>query len=336
VDAGERPDLAARCSDGSIHVVTCPNGHSGMLAAPLLYHDRSKKQLILALPPGMDQQQAQTVGSQLSDQLRRNLLILPGNQYLDSPQIIPAELLPAAIAGKLEEALAEARAQIEQAHAQIAQNPELANALRVLQENQQLGETIQEWLSADAWESSKSFIKAHRELLSDEAERLIAALLVLSQEDPDANETLTLHADLLHMARQDGIDTAYVEYSERAEELASASEAQLELAARLRELGVKSQADLERAVQEHPELRDLIGRAVIGEDPLRQAIVALVAAGSPEEVRHVVDLHPFLLQEDALDMIRSAIQEGRREGDAEFTRVLEQRYEMLQQLKANG
>jgi len=36
VDAGERPDLAARCRDGSLFAVTCPNGHTGALGAPLL------------------------------------------------------------------------------------------------------------------------------------------------------------------------------------------------------------------------------------------------------------------------------------------------------------
>jgi len=51
VDAGERPDLAARCRDGSIFVATCPNGHSSALGALLLYHDRTREQLILAVPP---------------------------------------------------------------------------------------------------------------------------------------------------------------------------------------------------------------------------------------------------------------------------------------------
>jgi hypothetical protein len=39
VDAGERPDLAARCHDGSIHVVTCPNGHGAMLGLSSLNHN---------------------------------------------------------------------------------------------------------------------------------------------------------------------------------------------------------------------------------------------------------------------------------------------------------
>ena len=33
VDAGERPDLAAHCRGSSIHVVTCSNGHNGMIGA---------------------------------------------------------------------------------------------------------------------------------------------------------------------------------------------------------------------------------------------------------------------------------------------------------------
>lgn len=36
IDAAERPDLLARVLDGTIHRATCPNGHSGLVDAPLL------------------------------------------------------------------------------------------------------------------------------------------------------------------------------------------------------------------------------------------------------------------------------------------------------------
>ena len=53
IDAQERPDLIARIHKGTLHTVTCPAcGGSSAASAPLLYHDRSAEQLLLAAPDG--------------------------------------------------------------------------------------------------------------------------------------------------------------------------------------------------------------------------------------------------------------------------------------------
>ncbi len=338
VDAGERPDLAARCSDGSIHVVTCPNGHSGLLAAPLLYHNRPKKQLILGIPPGMERQEVQEVAQQLIGRLRQNLLILPGSEYLDRPQVVPFDLVPAAIAGKLEEALAQAQAQMEQAQAEIEKNPALKTALRTLDQNQSLAQTLQEWVSADTVDTSKQFLQAHPELLTDTAEATLSALLDLTnvQQDADAMQMLTDHRDLLGIARREGIDAAYAQIPDDSEIAEPATAEQSELEARLRELGINSQQDLERAVQEHPELRGLIERALLSDNPLLQALDALLKADSMEAVNEVVRTYPILLDDEALQAIREGIANARRAGQEEMAQRIEERLGTLTQLKTNS
>ncbi|MGB8646014.1 MAG: CpXC domain-containing protein [Anaerolineae bacterium] len=328
VDAGERPDLAARCTEGTIHVITCPNGHQGMLAAPLLYHDRSKKQLLLALAPGMDRKQSQEAGGQLIGQLKSKLLILPGSEYLDAPQAVPSELLPAAIAGKLEEAIAQAQAEIEN-------NPTLSAALRLLQDNQTLAQTLQEWITAGDWDRSKTMLQEHLELLTDDAERVFGALLDLAhlQGDVEGVHVLSNRHDLLAAARRDGIDAAYAQYP--AEDGAE-TEAQAELESRMRELGIQSQADLERAVQEHPELRELIERAMVEENPMLQALAALLQAGSPEQVQETLRDYPILSSDEAIQAIRAGIANARSAGQEEMAQHIEQQLDLLMQLKGDG
>src|SRR5688500_10229909 len=51
VDAAERPDLAAAARDGSLHDTVCPNcGQTGVVAAPLLYHDPAARAVIFGVP----------------------------------------------------------------------------------------------------------------------------------------------------------------------------------------------------------------------------------------------------------------------------------------------
>lgn len=53
VDAAERPDLAARVADVSLHDTACPNcGQGGVAPAPLLYHDRAARAVIFGVPRG--------------------------------------------------------------------------------------------------------------------------------------------------------------------------------------------------------------------------------------------------------------------------------------------
>ncbi len=182
VDAGERPDLAARCRDGTLHDVTCPNGHTATLGAPLLYHDRAREQLILAVPPNTDEQHARAIHAQLLPRLQANLLA-PFPAYLNQTQVVPQELLPALLSDDPEAALAE----------QLARN--LPPLLR----------TLQEFIQADSWDASQTILAQHPELLSDEADLLLAQLIDAAREQKDARaeKMFAEHRDVLQRARRD-------------------------------------------------------------------------------------------------------------------------------------
>ena len=56
VDAEERPDLVAALRDLTLHDLHCPNcGQKGVVAAPLLYHDRAARAVLFAVPPEADE-----------------------------------------------------------------------------------------------------------------------------------------------------------------------------------------------------------------------------------------------------------------------------------------
>lgn len=333
VDAGERPDLAARCRDGSIHVVSCPNGHSGMLGAPLLYHDRTKQQLFLAYPPGMPEAEIQNAGSQLVQKLRSQLLILPGSSYLDMPKAVPLELLSAAIEDKLEEAMAELQAQAKA----LQNDPTIGAAMRVLQEQHVLVETILAWMNLDVWQDSKIFLEARPDLLTDDAERVIQAMLDLAraQNDPEATEDLTVHRDLVRAARTKGIDAAYEKYVVEGADAAAQGDPRAELEMQLAQLNIQSQADLERALAENPDLQELMLRA-LSDDPLMLALNELSGAESQSDMLRVARAHPVLLTDQGIEALRAFVLNARQNGDSEMADHLQERITTLEKIRATG
>ena len=333
VDAGERPDLAARCRDGSIHVVTCPNGHSGMLGAPLLYHDRAKQQLFLAYPPGMPEAEIQSAGNQLVQKLRSQLLILPGSSYLDAPKAVPLELLSAAIDDKLEEAMAELQAQAEA----LQNDPVIGAAMRVLQEHPALVETILAWMNLDVWQDSKIFLEARADLMTEDAERVIGAMLDLAraQHDADATDDLKVHGEILRAARREGIDAAYEKYMVEGADAAASDDPRAELEMRLAQLNVQSQADLERALMENPDLQTLMLHA-LNDDPLMQGLSQLNSAESHADILRVARAHPLLMSNDGLAALREFVRNARENGEPDVADHLQQRITTLEQIRASN
>ncbi|MBA3470688.1 MAG: hypothetical protein H0T53_13705 [Herpetosiphonaceae bacterium] len=54
VDAEERPDLALAVREITLHDTVCPHcGQTGMLSAPLLYHDRTARAVVFGVPRDM-------------------------------------------------------------------------------------------------------------------------------------------------------------------------------------------------------------------------------------------------------------------------------------------
>ncbi len=333
VDAGERPDLVERCRDGSIHVVTCPNGHSGMLGAVLLYHDRAKKQLFLAFPAGMPEQQLQQTGGQLIQKLRGQMLILPGSSYLDAPQAIPLELLGAAIDDKLEEVMAEMQAQAEA----LQNDPVIGGALRLLQEQQPLVQAILSWMALEAWQDSKTFLQARGDLMTEDAERVLTAMLDLAraQNDPNAIDDLVVHQKILHTARTQGIEAAYENYAVEGENAEYTPDPRVLLEARLSELGIHSQEELDRVLPDHPELQELMRRAM-DENPLLEAINHLADTASPQAVVQLVQEYPLLLGDDSLRILRDIITNAELNGDAALAKHMQERVSVLEQMRARA
>lgn len=337
VDAGERPDLAARCRDGSIHIVACPNGHGGMMGAPLLYHDRSKKQLFLAYPPNMTEEQVQQVGGQLVGRLRGQMLILPGSEYLEMPQALPLEFLGAAIDDKLDQVVAELEKQSAQAQA-LSQDPAVAAALQVLSQHDALGQTILQWMNFEAWDASREFFWEHPEIAGEEADEVFAALrdIALAREDAEMLEDLDVHVEIVRAARASGIDVAYQRYLVTDDDGEPQGDPRAELQARFQELGIHSQADLERLLPDHPELEHLIQRVMQTEDPLLQAINQLMTARSPQDVAFLVRNHPVLLTDEGMNALREIMSNALAQGDTEMVKQLQARIETLEQLKAGS
>lgn len=333
IDAGERPDLAARCRDGSIHVATCPNGHSGMLGAPLLYHDRANQQLFFSYPPGMTEAQIQETGNQLVEKLRSQLLILPGSSYLDAPRAVPLELLSAAIEDRLDEAMAELQAQAEA----LQNDPVIGAAMRTLQEHPMLVEALLAWMNLELWQDSKVFLAARADLLTADAEQVIGAMLDLARAQNDANavEDLGVHDEILRTARAQGVDAAYADYLVEGARETVLADPRLELEMRLAELNIRSKADLERALQEHPDLQVLMQRAV-GNDPLMQALDALTMAESFQDTQGVARAYPILLSDEGLQALRAFAQGARQNGEPDAADQLETRIAMLEQIRADN
>ncbi len=66
VDAAEHPNLVDKIMDGTLHDTVCPNcGETGQIPAPLVYHNRERERVLLAVPPGMPEAEWRDVGQTL-------------------------------------------------------------------------------------------------------------------------------------------------------------------------------------------------------------------------------------------------------------------------------
>lgn len=100
VDAAERPDLWARCRDGSIHTLSCSNGHKLSENAPLLLHDPTKKRLVFVPKQGTTSQEDIEEGELLVDRLQNSLLAGFSEDYLTRVDIEAYRVLPLVLRGK--------------------------------------------------------------------------------------------------------------------------------------------------------------------------------------------------------------------------------------------
>jgi tetratricopeptide (TPR) repeat protein len=135
---------------------------------------------------------------------------------------------------------------------------------------------LQEFVNARTWSESRRVVEAHPELLTDEADRLLALLLEQYQDNAEAVRILEEHRVLLRRCREVGIGEAFARKmgpplaagSEQAAMMAIAALATLpaDLRAALAELaaGASSPEDLEHALAARPELRAVLEQALAG------------------------------------------------------------------------
>jgi ribosomal protein S27AE len=120
IDAIERPDLHAAILDNRLHTTTCPHcGASGVLKAPLLYHNAERETLIAALPLSVVRaEDARELVADLADKLLATIPPEEQHPYLFSVALVAeldglrAALLPADPSDTLDEQLQVALAEL--------------------------------------------------------------------------------------------------------------------------------------------------------------------------------------------------------------------------------
>jgi CHAT domain-containing protein/tetratricopeptide (TPR) repeat protein len=122
VDLAERPDLAQRVRDGTIHGVPCPHcGNQVGVDVPLLLHDPARKRVLFVRPQETSQEQGQQLTQQMLDQLAETLS-LPRPDYLGQAMTVPREILPVVLDADV--------SSLEELETALAERPELRVALK--------------------------------------------------------------------------------------------------------------------------------------------------------------------------------------------------------------
>ena len=237
VDTAERPDLADRCRDGSIHALTCSHcGRQGQLDAPLLVYQPptgsepagSSPRLLFVPPAQTSSEEDQALAGALLALLREHLGSAWDDALLGQLQPVPRPLL----AGFMSEDATEretARQEMDRA-AQAAmdqlrsQDPAAYHRLKREQAAQEamqhtpLLRELQAFIQARTWAASRRVLADHPELLSDEADDVLSQLIVTTheyEEERDTERILTEHRDLLRRCREVGIEQAFAALTPR-------------------------------------------------------------------------------------------------------------------------
>jgi CHAT domain-containing protein/tetratricopeptide (TPR) repeat protein len=148
----------------------------------------------------------------------------------------------------------------------LAEHPELMPLLEQMmvqvqgQEQALLLKAVDAFVNADSWAESRSVVEAHPELLTDEADALLAQLIE-AQDDGRATRILEEHRRLLARCRAEGVDAAFDDQVFGREMVPE--DVDTELLIRL--LSVHSAQELMELVAEYPELMPVL------EQMMRQA-----------------------------------------------------------------
>jgi CHAT domain-containing protein/predicted LPLAT superfamily acyltransferase len=136
----------------------------------------------------------------------------------------------------------------------LAEHPELMPVLEQMMEEQTvMMKAIDAFVNAETWAESKQVVEANPELLSDEADALLAQLIE-AQEDERAVHILEEHRQLLARCRVEGIDAAFGDQVWDRDVVPEDVDA--ELLKRL--MSVRSEQEMLELLAEHPELMPML------------------------------------------------------------------------------
>ncbi len=281
VDTAERPDLLERIRAGDLHELACPHcGDAGHMDAPLLLFQPDGDPILLFSPA------EETSAEEDREQARQLVELLQealGNDWQDDwlaegLRSVPRALLPIQLSDDPEGAMAQ---MVERAAAELArlqeEDPqrfaEMQAAMRSMaKEAAPLLPLIEQFIQAETWDQTRRVVEQHPELLSDEADRLMATLIEAArvQGDDQAVQMFDEHRNLLRRCREAGVARAFAEQMLEPDVLA-----EIEAAGLTPEQVIEAQ---QAAAEMPPELK---------------AILAELAA-SGVELRSPQDLEAFL------------------------------------------
>lgn len=219
VDSAERPDLAARIREGTLHDLPCPHcGHQVAVDVPLLLYRPDRDPPLLFSPAQQttaEQDREQAAG--LVGVLRERL----GPAWQDEWRAegltgMPREFLPMALSDDLEAALRQMAERAQQEMERLREeDPEryrqLEEMVRQTQEAAPLLQAVQELIVARTWDESRRVVEEHPELLDDEADDLLGRLLeaARSRGDESGERVFEEHRALLRRCREVGVEAAF-------------------------------------------------------------------------------------------------------------------------------
>lgn len=347
IDANERPDLVVKIVDGTLHDTRCPNcGEMGRVAAPLLYHNRERERVLLAVPPGMPEAEWREIGQTLLWTLIGALPDDARGTYLGNVQ---------------------AEAGLEGV-AQVLEQEGLVQSLaaNVDDDVPPIVPAIQALLDAKGAQQLQAAFDAHPVLHDPQAITILQELAAeaIKHNELEAADGFARAAELLEQvetlrdrstARTGSTAAAHGITPEHVEELAFAlvrSTTGQELADVVDEHPLLLEAwagDLlrewagEQRAADKPRIADAMDerRAALAEmrrhyqeqQPTFEAVQAYLQAANDDEIEAIIVEHDALLTDAADQALQRLITSARADGDTEFAEFVEHRRAFLQQVR---
>jgi hypothetical protein len=361
LDAEERPDLVAALRSGRLNELVCPHcGHRDSAGAPLLFHDRPGKALIFAGPEATSDHVLRDMLRELHTLLLEQIPEDQQQQYLGDVRITmgldglraileKGDRRNRARSGGAPRPVVPPPAPDPVPAASDAELPPLLVAVNAL-------------LAADSKPDLERVLAAYPDLLAPDADGVLAQLAdaATNQREHDVAAALGQARRLLRELRDgataDDPTPPAPPVDAMTEEAVAAllrarSEAELLDAARDFPMLLEPWADaaLARRVDAALDLGDervanaigvrrealsTLRGSLAGGDTLLGAVQTLLAADDPDSMAAVVDAHPALLTDEALQLLWQIASDARAHGDEDTAAAAIEYRALLREVRA--